>query len=229
MSLDPRVTCLVRRAPETPDLHAPWDHPVWERAQTLEMNYFLHGFSDYRPVTHLRLLYDDAGLWGLYHLQDRHVLCTHMEYQSDVFMDTCVEAFIRPKPDKGYMTWEMNCCGQFLNYYIADWTPKPPRFVDYTVIPREVSAPCRIVGGFEGPIEQEITEMRVWTQGFHIPWSVFEVYVGELGEIPGQRWRAQFNKCGFGTSKPHGASWASLGGADSFHLPDRFGIIEFEG
>jgi hypothetical protein len=198
------------------------------QADTLEIAVFQSSSSGHRPVTHLRLLHDGTHLHGLYHVRDQCILCTHMEYQSDVYMDSCVEAFIQPKPDKGYCNFEMNCCGVLLTYYIEDPTPKGDRFVKYTVIPWEAGREVKVYAPFQGPIAEEITDPVAWELRFSIPFSFFERFVGPLGDISGQTWRANFQKCAFGCSHPHGASWADLGGIDDFHQPSQFGIIHFE-
>ena len=219
----------VHRAETAPAFTGDWSDPAWGQADTLTIERFL-SVSVERPLAQARFLYDGEGIHGIYRSEERHVTCTHMEYQSNVFLDSCVEAFFRPKPDKGYVTFEMNCCSVYLTYYIADWTPKGDRFVDYTVIPEEVGREIRVLGSLQGqgPITQEIAEVTDWTLQFFVPFSYLERFVGPLGEVRGQTWRAQFNKCAFGASRPHGASWTDLGGVEFFHQPDRFGLIRFE-
>lgn len=147
----------VRRCPATPELDGNWDNPVWQRAQTLTIDRFLSVTTE-RAQAQMRLLYDDQGIHGIFRSTERYVKCVHMDYQSNVFLDSCVEVFLRPKPDKGYVTFEMNCCGVYLTYHIADWTPKGDRFVDFTVIPWEVGQEAKVRGTFKGPIEEEIVD-----------------------------------------------------------------------
>lgn len=217
----------VRRCPATPELDGNWDNPVWQRAQTLTIDRFLSVTTE-RAQAEMRLLYDDQGIHGIFRSTERFMKCVHMDYQSNVFLDSCVEVFLRPKPDKGYVTFEMNCCGVYLTYYIADWTPKGDRFVDFTVIPWEVGQEAKVRGTFKGPIEEEIVDPTTWTLQFFVPFSYYERFVGPLGEISGQTWRGQFNKCAFGSSHPHGASWTDLGEVEFFHQPDKFGLVRFE-
>jgi hypothetical protein len=69
-------------------------------------------------------------------------------------------------------------------------------------------------------------EQEWWLQYF-VPLALFERYVGPIGDPAGQRWRANFYKCGDQTARPHWASWAPIGEALNFHQPDKFGELVF--
>jgi hypothetical protein len=60
-----------------------------------------------------------------------------------------------------------------------------------------------------------------------VPFAFFERYVGKTPLLPGDRWRANFYKCGDATSHPHWASWSPVRELN-FHRPDDFGTILFE-
>ncbi|MBI5094406.1 MAG: diguanylate cyclase, partial [Candidatus Hydrogenedentes bacterium] len=67
-----------------------------------------------------------------------------------------------------------------------------------------------------------------WADEYPIPRALFETYVGPLGRIDGQTWRANFYKCGDETSHPHWASWAPIGEELNFHQPQYFAPIHFD-
>jgi hypothetical protein len=77
-------------------------------------------------------------------------------------------------------------------------------------------------------VEPEVAEPLTWQLAFWIPRGVLERYVGGLGPLAGQVWRANAYKCGDLTSHPHWASWAPLDGRN-FHLPHCFGSLRLEG
>ncbi len=204
-----------------------WDGPAWQDVEALEIAHFQSNSAAHRPRTQLKLQYNDEQLHGLFRVDDRYVICTHLSYQSDVYMDSCVEAFLMPQPRRGYFSFEMNCGGALLAYHIEDPTPLNDRFVKYTAVPWSLGRTVTVRTSLGGRIEPEIAEPVTWYVEFAIPFAYFESMLGPLGPLQGQNWRAQFNKCAFGCSHPHGAAWADLGGVDSFHQPERFGTIVF--
>ena len=66
-----------------------------------------------------------------------------------------------------------------------------------------------------------------WQLAFFIPTALLEAYVGPIGPLAGQEWRANLYKCGDRTSHPHWASWSPVD-ALNFHLPHCFGTLRFE-
>jgi hypothetical protein len=227
MSDTEKYEYTVRKTIERPGFGGKWDSPSRRHAHELEIADFLPGQSDFRPETHLKMLYDEERLYGVFRVQDRYVRSTHTAYQSDVYEDSCVEVFLQPKPDKGYFTFEMNCCGYLLSYYIEDPAPADGRFARYTEIPWHQGHRVNVYGSFPHTVDPEIGEHVLWYLEFSVPWTYFEDYVGTLGDIPGSAWRANFQKCCFGCSHPHGASWAPVRG-ETFHSPDDFGTLLFE-
>jgi hypothetical protein len=75
-------------------------------------------------------------------------------------------------------------------------------------------------------IEPEIKEETEWYLGFFFPFHLIAKYAGELGELSGKEWTANFYKCGDKTSHPHWASWNPVSELN-FHLPECFGRIKF--
>ncbi|MEA2734712.1 MAG: hypothetical protein QOE14_1163, partial [Humisphaera sp.] len=106
---------LVRRAKIRPKLDDEWPDADVER-----IAHFHVASSDHRPVTTFRMLYDDDGIYIAFHVRDRYVLCRRNEHQSMVCKDSCVEAFLQPRPDHGYFNFELNCGGAMLLYYVRD-------------------------------------------------------------------------------------------------------------
>ena len=76
-------------------------------------------------------------------------------------------------------------------------------------------------------VDPEISEPVEWTIGLTIPHSVFEPYVGPIGKLSGQRWRANFNKCADGSSHPSCVTWNKVT-ERNFHRPWEFGELRFE-
>jgi len=225
---------VVSRTACQPEGQGLWDGPVWGPARSLEVAHFHPSGSDHRPRTEAKMRYDDANLYGLFRVEDRYVVCRHEGYQAHVYEDSCVEFFVRPAPDRGYLNFEMSCCGSLLLYYIDDWRRKPhpadsdDEFEAFVKAPCEIGSRVSLFPSLPARIETEIADTVVWTLEFHIPLDVLAHYIGPLGTLAGQTWRANFNKCADGSSHPHWGAWASIGAELNLHQPDRFGVLKFE-
>jgi hypothetical protein len=77
-------------------------------------------------------------------------------------------------------------------------------------------------------VEPEVTVPTEWLLEFFIPFGLLEKYVGSIGPVQNQVWRANLYKCADGTSHPHWASWSPVT-EFNFHLPQCFGRVRFEG
>src|SRR5580704_1571427 len=89
------VRMARRAAMEVP----PLDAPIWDQAAIATLNRFHAKSTNHRPVTTARLLYDEAGFFGKFDVQDQFVLARYTAPQSQVSEDSCVEFFFRPTAD----------------------------------------------------------------------------------------------------------------------------------
>ena len=204
-----------------------WDHPLWARAETLEVRNFLPESSDHRPRTLARLLHGAEGIHGIFQVHDRYVRCLRTNYFDEVWKDGCVEFFALPKGGRGYFNFEFNCGGAFLCSHIVNPERAPGGFKEFTKLPAEIGRMIQARSSLPPRIDPEIAEPVVWTLNFFIPLGLFEHYVGTIGKLKGQTWRGNFFKCAEETSHPHWASWAPVD-EFNFHRPDCFGRIQFE-
>jgi hypothetical protein len=245
-------TYVVKRAPERPALDGDWAAPAWRGANLLRVDRFMSApkASDHRPDTQAKVLYTADGLFVFFHVSDRYVVCRHTEFQSPVYKDSCAEFFVQPKAGQGYFNFEMNCGGALLVTYIEDATRTPTGFGKYTKLPPEADALIPRYRSFTPATPDPSSSSSVprpssldplaaslevpgpleWRLEYFIPFSVLERYVGPLGPVAGQTWRANFFKCADGSSHPHWATWAPLDPdfAGGFHRPDKFGVLRFE-
>jgi len=216
----------IRRVSAAPQLQVGWSDPVWNQADTLEVQQFRPESSDHHPKTTARLLHDQQGIHGIFHVQDRYVRCLRTQYHDPVWKDSCVEFFAQPKPDRGYFNFEFNCGGAFLCYYITNPERTPDGFKEFIKVPAGIGETIRTHSSLPPRIEPEIAEAVVWTLSFFVPFPLFEYYLGPLGSVAGQEWRGNFFKCAEETSHPHWASWSPVDELN-FHRPDCFGTIRF--
>jgi hypothetical protein len=225
MTSMPRYT--VRKTQVEPPLSAEWRDPAWAGAETLEVAHFRPEGSEHRPATHARLLYDDEAIHGIFHVADRFVRCVHARHNDPVCRDSAVEFFVQSRRDRGYLNFEFNCGGALLAYYITDHRRVGDGFAAYTPLPESDGAQVLRRSSLPSVVEPEMPGPVEWTLQFRIPHALLEKYAGPTGELSGQRWRANFYKCGDETSHPHWAAWSPVSELN-FHLPECFGEIRFE-
>ena len=226
MSDKTKYSYTIRRRsdplPTTPN----WENNGWAQAEMIEVASFRPESSKHRPQTLARLLYDEKGIHGQFHVHDRYVYCVRTNYMDDVWKDSCVEFFIQPKAEKGYFNFEFNCGGAFLLCYITDPTRVPDGFKRFVRVPEAIAKITMVTSSLPRIVKPEIKEPVDWTLQFFIPFRVLENYVGALGNVRGQVWRGNFFKCAEENSRPHWASWSPVDELN-FHLPRCFGEIRF--
>ena len=199
----------------------------WHDADTLEVAHFRPESSSHRPHTQARLLHDETGIRGIFRVEDRYVRCLRTKYGEEVWKDSCVELFLQPREDRGYFNFEFNCGGAFLCCYIVNPERTADGFKEFTRVPWEVASKVDVRASLSATIDPEITSPLVWILSFTIPFSLFEHYLGPLGDVSGQAWRGNFFKCAEENSHPHWAAWSPVD-EFNFHLPQCFGRIRLE-
>ena len=153
--------------------------------------------------------------------------CVHSGYMAPAYLDSCVEIFVQPSADKGYLNFEFNCGGSLLCFHIMDALRVPGGFKDFTPLPESDANQVTVYHSMPSRVEPEIAEPTEWYLEFSLPFSLLEKWAGPFGFVGGQEWSANLYKCGDETSHPHWASWAPLD-KTNFHLPRCFGTIRFE-
>lgn len=203
-----------------------WEHADWQPAGIIQAGAFRPESSQHRPVTMARFGHTGGTLYGLFQVHDRFVRSLQTQFQSHTHLDSCVEVFLQPRPDKGYFNFEFNCAGTLAVFYITDPTRTPNLFQSFQYLTPQDVQNLGVFPSLPGMVDPEIAEPITWTLGFAIPTGLFEPYVGELGELSGQTWRANIYKCGDATSQPHWAAWSPVQELN-FHRPQDFGQFVF--
>ena len=215
----------ARSSGEAPALDSAFDAGAWAGVDALQVDSFHPKSSEHRPLVCAKVLYDESTIYVHFQVRDRYVICVHNEYQGPVCRDSCAEFFVRPKQEKGYFNFEVNCGGHLLLSYIEDHTRTPDGFKKFTRISWDEASQIRIFHSMSGRVFPEIKEDVVWRIAYAVPFSLFEKYIGSLGAVRGQEWRANFFKCADDCSHPHWASWAPIGEELNFHQPRFFGVL----
>jgi hypothetical protein len=218
---------VITFSAEGPESSGLWDGPVWQAVVPLEIASFRPEGSGHRPRTLCKLLYSALALHGLFKVEDRYVRCIHTGFQAEVYRDSCVELFIQPRAGEGYFNFEFNCGGSMLASYVIDPTRVDGRVKECDLLTPEEGRRILRYHSLPEIVEPEIEEGTTWYLEFSIPFVLLENYVGPIGEVSGQTWRANLYKCGNDTSHPHWGAWAPLS-ERNFHAPADFGRLQFE-
>lgn len=226
---------VIAKATRRPSLKGRWDEPAWHEAPVARLRHFLAQSKSRHPRIEVKAIYQDHGLFVFFRVFDKYVRCVQTEYQAGVCTDSCVEFFAEPRPGRGYFNFEINCGGALLLHYCetplaaAACKPGAPRGKPiFNPVPWEHGCQVVIYHSLPQVVDPEISAATEWRVEYFIPFGIFERYLGPLGPIPGQVWRANFYKCGDKTSHPHWVSWAPLGTELNFHLPQYFAPLRFQ-
>lgn len=231
-AVDKGVSYTVKRTETAPALQGRWDSSVWQKANELRVDKFypLNAKPDpaaHRPETRARALYDDKGIYVHFLVKDQYVRIIETEYHGKVWEDACAEFFVQPKPDRGYFNFEINGGGTMLLSYHENPDYAGPALREEGSVPWELASQVQIFHTLPEVVEPEMTEPTTWQIEYFIPFALLEAYVGPLGDVAGQAWRANFYKCAENNSHPHWASWSPILGKVDFHQPEYFGTIKF--
>ncbi len=199
---------------------------VWTEIPPLTISNFRPESSDHRPQTAVRMFHNDSAVYVLFDVEDNFVKCTRTEYQSDVWRDSCVEWFVSPKSGCGYFNFEINCIGTLHVYFIEDPVRINGKLKKSTPISYDIGKLVSIVSSVGAPIAVESTIPSKWHIAMAVPLIFFEHFVGPVGKLSNQKWRANFNKCADQSSHPAWATWNPVAELN-FHRPQDFGEIVF--
>lgn len=230
---------IVRRAKSSPAapaaLEAAWNSQEWAHAQTLTIDRFHEKPDPLCPKTEARLLYDGAGLYVFFRVEDRYVRSVTTVYQGPVYRDACVEFFMEPDVKRGYLNIEVNAGGTLLMKYhdsvLKPGTEQSPPGFTLVLVPWEQAQHVRIQHSLPRRIDPEIATPVTWFVQYFVPFVVLEAHFGRLRPVTGRTWRANFYKISMDNSHPHRATWAPIppdSRAGGFHQPRFFAPIRFE-
>ena len=215
----------IHKTTTTPPLDGVWTGPAWEKAPVINIAHFHERSSGHRPVTQAKLLYDEAGIYVIFRVEDCYVRSVETKRNGAICRDSCVEFFVEPVAGRGYFNFEINAGGTLLIHYNAQ--SDTIRYDPVELDERRLDA-VKIHHSLPAIIEPEITVPQTWVLEFYAPYRLFESFVGSVPFGPGVIWRGNFYKCGDSTSHPHWAMWNNMPGRLSFHKPEFFAPLQFD-
>lgn len=206
-------------------IDADWDKAAWKDVKPLAVEYYMGKEPEHQPKAQVKVAYDDEALYLIWKVEDNYVLAKRTKHGEDVWRDSCVEFFFTPGGDpaeRGYFNLESNATGVKLFGPHIPGRPEEPFTADEF-------ARMTTASSLKGPIDPERATPTTWTLEYKIPLSLLEKRAKVDKPAPGVTWRANFYKCADGSSHPHWLTWSPVHHPEpSFHLPQHFGIVEFE-
>ncbi len=208
----------VRNAKKPVKIDGNWDKPQWRKAKVLEINNFIREQPLFRPVVQAKMMYDDENLYVIFRVQDQFIRSITKDINGPVWKDSAVEFFFSPDTSSSqYFNLEVNCGGTPLLGFKA----KKPEIDDIKKI--------EIAHSLPQTVDPEITEKKVWTIEYKIPFDMLEKYSKIVRPKRGVNWKANFYKIAENNSNPHHASWSVISHPKpTFHLPQYFGTLKFQ-
>ncbi len=169
----------------------------------------------YMPVASFNIARSDKNLYILFFSKANTIRAIYEEDRSPVYLDSCVEFFVKRPTDEHYINFEFNCIGtcdasfRLSREEKTDLTPK-----QLALIRRHSSLP------------KASFKEKASTQGWHLLVSIPFALIGlEKDHLP-EKLLGNFYKCGDATACPHYLSWSPIETEQpDFHRPEFFGEL----
>jgi len=219
------MNATVKRVASPPKAGTGWNNPPWQDIPPELLRNHMGKKPDHFPRTEVKIAYDDMAIYVMFRVEDRYVRALAAKHQDSVCGDSCVEFFFTPGNDvlTGYFNFEINCGGIILFHF------HPGSKKGRIEIP---ASDCdKIITAHSLPriVDPEIQESVTWTVEYSIPIALLRRYCPVITPKPHALWRANFYKCADNSSHPHWLTWSPVDyPKPNFHLPQSFGVLEFE-
>ena len=150
-----------------------------------------------------------------YFVAEKNIRAAAGSINGAVWEDDCVEFFVS-FDDTGYYNEEFNCIGTALAGFGKEKSSGVR--VEESIL-RKIKYGSHISNADANNIHWELT--------LAIPLQVFAHH--KLSSLEGKACRANFYKCGDALPEPHFVAWSDIEAPQpNFHLPQFFGILQFE-
>ncbi len=193
------------------------DDPPWEHIPVIGPFHDNLTGAEGSPKTLARVAYDDEYLYFGFESWDENIWATFRERNQHLWLEEVVEVFLQPDPNHpNYIELEVNPLGTLLDIYLLD-IRKPLRYESWNS--SEIQWAVQVDGKVNGQPGD-----RKWTCEIAFPLAD-AVTAPNLPPEPGDRWRMNLYRIER-IPEPASLAWSPTLKRD-FHVPDRFGYIEF--
>jgi hypothetical protein len=191
---------------------APAAPKVWDAIEKINVNFFPWNRSVYQPEVSVKLFYSGDGFHVRFRVEEEHIKAIHNQPNGTVHLDSCVEWFVIPCPEKSdeYVNFEINAAGTLHAAIGKDRYTR--RFAE-----GDLYKSVKIFPYIDSP---------VWRMEYIIPFAFFDALYGKTEYKKGHRMTANFYKCGDQLRRPHWACWNPIETVKpDFHVSEWFGEL----
>lgn len=169
----------------------------------------------YKPQVQFAIAHSNKCIFLKYFVDEKFIMAAVGNTNGAVWEDACVEFFVS-FDEKEYYNLEFNCIG---TCRVGFGKEKKQR----ELIAREAISKIKY-GVF---INNQHPDNIHWELTVAIPPEVFTHH--NIHSFEGEKYKANFYKCGDGLQDPHFVSWSDIKSPQpDFHLPQFFGDLIFE-
>jgi hypothetical protein len=170
----------------------------------------------YKPVCRFKIARSAQSLFIHFIVNEKNIRALYSTDQEPVWEDSCVEFFCKLPEQEHYYNFEFNCIGTCLA------TKRKGRDLDIHPLSEQKMKSIKRYASMGSEPFNEKTGHFEWELTVEIPFEIMEIPPGNLPESL----RANFYKCGDGTSVPHYLSWSQIkADQPDFHRPEFFGEL----
>lgn len=171
----------------------------------------------YKPIVAFDVARSDTCLFIRYFVKGNSLKAVYGADNSPVYLDSCVEFFMKKPGDREYMNFEFNCIGT------CDAAHRESRDLK-TSLTEEEYAMIHRYSTIEPKPFNEKKGVHTWELVVAIPFEVMGIDHTDLPE----KISGNFYKCADETDNPHYVSWSPIDTPlPDFHRPEFFGEIYF--
>ena len=210
---------VVKKVSETDILNGMWDN-----IESICIDNYPWDENGYKPKAEVKLVYTDDCLFIRFIATEKEPRVEESEFNSSVFQDSCVEAFILPDPsnDDRYFNFEINARGTLLLQ--LDNKIRNRESLDF-INPKYFE----IVTDINSSNYKEYNNYKPWKVEYKIPFRFIKTFFENFEVESGRIMKANFTKCGDKTSYKHYGTWAYIENEKpAFHRPQFFKEIVLE-
>jgi len=214
---------LVVKTKRPPRLDGLLSDPVWSFANTTRAFVETRNGGVAPVQASAKLLWDGRYLYVGIDVKDALLRASHTERDDHLWEQDCVELMIDPDGDqRNYFEIQVSPRGVvFDTRYDTRRVPAPFGHVDW-------DSRIRVGVSPRGNLDDKEADAG-YSVEMAIPWQAFSL--GGKARVPpaiGDEWRANLYVMDLTEDGQQAAAWSHLGIGD-FHVPQRFGILGFEG